>query len=254
MATVDRLLKILDLFSPERPDLSVEEASVVLKVPSSTVYRYFNSLTRSDLLATVGPGRYTLGPAILRYDRQLRRIDPLVRSARREMDRMAKIVAKKGVIFLCRLLGDQVMCVSQAASGDPPYVSSFERGRPMPLHAGSASRVILANLPSSKIKALYRKSPEAFQRTIGASWDEVREGLRLVRSQGSFTTVGEVDPGVRGISVPIFLGDKVVGSLSIAGPRRGLNDSTLPRLVDQLKKSRHSIESELHHLASSANP
>jgi len=248
LATADRLLAVLDLFTLDRPDWSVEEASEVLRAPASTVYRYFSNLSSSGLVAASGGGRYILGPSIIRYDRQLRLTDPLVRSARSEMERLALSVEGKGVVFLCRLYGDQVMCVSQAAVGELPFTISYERGRLMPLFAGSASRVILANLSPAKVQALHRRFPEEFQRNgYGDTLQKVREYLKTIRTNGSFVTVGEIDAGMRGISVPIVASGKVLGSLTIAGPRPGFTQAQIERAVDGLKEAAKRTLSELHH-------
>ena len=47
----------------------------------STAYRYFKSLVEAGLIAAHTPSRYMLGPAIIRYDRQMRLLDPLIASA-----------------------------------------------------------------------------------------------------------------------------------------------------------------------------
>lgn len=247
MATTDRFLALLQLFTVERPTWSVEEAAEAIKTPTSTTYRYFRSLTRSGLLATFGDGRYLLGPAIIRYDRQLRLTDPLVLAARHQMDLIAESVGDQGVVFLCRLFDDQVMCVSQASVGDHPFAISYERGRPMPLVAGSASRVILAYLPERKIKSLYRQHSQQFKRyKIGASWAEVREQLNSVREKGGFTTVGEIDPGMRGISVPVLLAESVIGSLTVAGPRQGFSNSEIREVLEKLAQAAAKIAQELY--------
>ncbi|WP_162256378.1 IclR family transcriptional regulator [Sphingomonas sp. Root710] len=248
MSTADRLLTMLDLFTLDRPDWSVDEAAEAVGMPTSTVYRYFNSLSRSGLVATVGGGRYILGPSIIRYDRQLRLTDPLVRSARGEMDRLAATVEGKGVVFLCRLFGDQVMCVSRASVGNTPFTISYERGRLMPLFAGSASRVILANLPTAKINALYRKYAEKFeQHGLGNTLPAVRETLKVVRNDNCFVTVGEVDPGMRGISVPVMASGKILGSLTVAGPRQGFTQPQIARVLEQLHEAAQRTVEELHH-------
>jgi DNA-binding IclR family transcriptional regulator len=248
LATADRLLAILDLFTLDRPDWSVEQAAKVLKAPPSTLYRYINSLTKSGLLAPLGGGRYILGPSIIRYDRQLRLTDPLVRASRSELDRLARSVAGKGVVFLCRLFGDQVMCVSQAFIGDLPFNISYERGRLMPLFAGSASRVILANLSDTRIKALFKRYADDFRRlNLGATPLEVRATLKKVKSEGCYVTVGEVDPGMRGMSVPIFWDRKIIGSLTIAGPRQGFSPGQTARSLEGLREAARDISTELLH-------
>lgn len=249
MPTADRLLEILDLFTLDRPDWSVDEAAETCGVPASTIYRYFSSLSRSGLIAPLGGGRYILGPSIIRYDRQLRLTDPLIRAARAEMNRVAEVVAGRGVVFLSRLLGDQIMCVSQVSQGDTPFTISYERGRLMPLFAGSASRVILANLPPAKIAALYRTHSATFeQRGFGDTLQQIRETLKAIRGDGHFVTVGEVDPGMRGISVPLLLGGKILGSLSVAGPRQGFNNAQIAQTIAGLKEAGSRTVEELHHI------
>lgn len=226
----------------------MEEAAEVLKAPTSTLYRYINSLTKSGLLAATGGGRYILGPAIIRYDRQLRLTDPLVRASRGELDRLARAVAGRGVVFLCRVFGDQVMCISQAFVGDLPFTISYERGRLMPLFAGSASRVILANLPAARVQALFRRYPNEFRKVnLGATLQEVRAVLKRVKADGYYLAIGEVDPGMRGISVPIMSGSKIIGSLSIAGPRQGFSQSQVAQCLDGLREAAKNISSELHY-------
>jgi len=247
VTTADRLLEVLNLFTRERPDWSVEEAAKAIKTPTSTTYRYFKSLTKSGLLGTFGGGRYLLGPSIIRYDRQLRLTDPLVLAARYQMERIAESVAGRGVVFICRLFDDQVMCVSQASVGNLPFAIGYERGRPMPLFAGSASRVILAHLPDRKIRSLHRRHSREFSRNnIGTNWTEVREQLKTVREQGGFTIVGEVDPGMRGISVPIRCNGAIVGSLNVAGPRQGFTNPAIARLLEELRQSATKISEELY--------
>jgi DNA-binding IclR family transcriptional regulator len=146
------------------------------------------------------------------------------------------------------------MCVSQASSGAVPFTISYERGRLMPLFAGSASRVILANLPAAKIQAFYRQHADKFQQLgLGDTLQEVRDGLKTIRSDGCFVTAGEVDPGMRGISVPIMSGGKVLGSLTIAGPRQGFNPAQIARALDLLREAARQTEAELHHWMSHHN-
>jgi DNA-binding IclR family transcriptional regulator len=157
-------------------------------------------------------------------------------------------VAGKGVVFLCRLFGDQVMCISQACVGDLPFTISYDRGRLMPLFAGSASRVILANLPAARIQALFKRYPNEFRKVnLGATLHEVRAVLKKVKAEGQYATVGEVDPGMRGMSVPIFWGTKILGSLTIAGPRQGFSQSQVTQSLTALREAATNIAGELHY-------
>lgn len=247
MSTSDRLLAVLDLFTLRRPDWSVEEAAAELGVPVSTVYRYFGKLSRTGLLAGLTGARYGLGPTIIRYDRQLRLTDPLVLAATGELDRLARLVPGRSVAFLCRLFGEQVMCVAQAAVDDPPFAIGYERGRPMPLFAGSASRVILANLPTRQVRDLHRRAPEGFGRAgLGGDWATVRVALRGQRDSTGCITSGEVDVGMRGVSAPVLAaGAGVIGSVTLAGPMAALPRPTAERVLGEVVRAARAIEREL---------
>jgi len=253
VSTADRLLSVLDLFDLEHPDWSVEEAAGALGLATSTAYRYFASLTARGLLAPFGNARYVLGPTVIRYDRQLRLTDPLISAADADLQRLARLEPGRTVAFLCRLLGGQVMCVQQASVGDPSFAVGYERGRLMPLFAGSASKIILAHLPPRQLRALYGRQPSAFATAkLGASWDEVRSRLRDIREAGYVVSTAEVDPGMRGVSVPLVDPvNSVVASVNVAGPQKVLDANTVERLVRGLRKATASIGEELALLASS---
>lgn len=250
MATSERMLAVLDLFTVQFPDWSVDDAMVRLSLTKSTAYRYFNSLANAGLLVQFATGRYILGPAIIRYDWQLRHTDPLILASLPEMDRLAALENGKAVAVVCRLLGDEVICVHQASVGAPPFGVSYERGRPMPLFAGSASKIILANLTARRLRSLYNKRSAEFAKGgLGETWAETLGELRKIRSKGYCVGTGEVDPGVRGVSVPIAgPGGVVLGSLTIAGPRKHLSNATVERLSEHLRASATAIESNVHRL------
>jgi DNA-binding IclR family transcriptional regulator len=241
------LLSVLDLFDIEQPDWSVEQAAKALTLATSTTYRYFAALTARGMLTTLRGGRYVLGPKIIQYDRLLRLTDPLIFAAQTELDCIAQIRPGQTVVFLCRLLAKDVMCVAEASAGAPTFAVGYERGRPMPLYRGSASKVILAMLPSRQLKSLYRRDKESFHEAgFGDSWEQVLATLRGIRSQRFFISTGEIDQGMRGISVPISVaGTSIVASLNVAGPASGLTPPIVSELLNALQGARSRITEAL---------
>jgi DNA-binding IclR family transcriptional regulator len=225
MSTANRLLNVLALFTMERPDWTVEEAAGELGLTLSTAYRYFKSLVEAGLVTADTPGRYTLGPAIIQYDRQLRLRDPLIASAAPIMRRLAITMGTDASVVLCRLYRTQVLCV-HLESVDLPDIArdylrvSYGRGQPMPLHRGAPSKAILAHMNFRMVKPIYDKDPEAMAAVgLGANWTEVKRNLRKLRSAGAIVTQGELEGGRQGIAYPIHSAqDLVIGSLSIVLP------------------------------------
>src|SRR5262245_503951 len=113
MTTADKLLQALGLFTLERPEWTVEAAARELDLTLSTAYRYFKSLSDAGFISAGSAGRYTLGPAIIQYDRQMRLLDPLIITATPVMQRIASVIRSQSVVLLCRLYKTQVMCVHQ---------------------------------------------------------------------------------------------------------------------------------------------
>jgi len=255
MTTSDRVLSVLGLFTLEHPEWTVEDAASELNLAISTAYRYFRSLTSAGLLVALATGRYVLGPAIIQYDRQIRLYDPLTKAAQPIMKRLTEQLPAHAVALLCRLFRSQVMCVHQESRERPDFAISYERGRPMPLFRGAASKIILAYMPLRSVKALYEEHANKFaQANLGRDWEEAKERLRALRTAGCSVTKGEIDPGMCGISVPILEGTgTVTGSLSTVIPAHQLEPDLLADVSTLLRKAAEEISWAMSVGTSSAN-
>ena len=251
MTTADKVLSVLGLFSLERPEWTVEEAAAELRLPVSTAYRYFRSLSGAGLIVGFTLGRYVLGPAVTQFDRQMRLHDPLITKAQPVMKRLARVAPDHGVVLLCRLYRDQVMCVHQESIEHPDFAISYERGRPMPLIRGAASKSILANLPSRTVKALHaRYATEMRQVGLGSDWAAVKARLRELREAEAIITHQELDVGMAGISVAVFgPGGDVIGSISFVMPARVLTQKVAAIAGTHLQEASSEIHSGLCVLA-----
>lgn len=251
MSTSDKLLSVLGLFTADTPEWTVEAAAKHLNLAVSTAYRYFRSLGDVGLIVAFAAGRYVLGPAIIHLDRQTRLLDPLIKTARPVMERLVLQVGAPGVLLLCRLYRNQVMCVHQERSGSPECAVSYERGRLMPLHRGAASKAILAHLPARSVRTLHRDHAREMEATLlGRTWDEVKQHMRQLRTAGVCVTHAELDPGVTGIAVPLFNPDgSVVGSLGFVLPDAGGALQTVAGLTSLLRSAGGEISARLETLA-----
>jgi len=204
VSTSDKLLAVFGLFTLEEPEWTVEAAAERLGLAMSTTYRFFKSLTHAGLISTVSPGRYVLGPAIVQLDRQTRLLDPLIRVAQPIMQGVVGELRLPGVLLLCRLFRKQVMCIHQEFVERPASTVSYERGRPMPLYRGAASKIILANLPARFVRAFYDAN-QADMAAVGFApdWDAAKAALRRLRNARVCVTAGELDAGMTGIGVPL---------------------------------------------------
>ena len=219
MASADRILEILGLFTPARPAWSASDAATALKLSRASAYRYFAQLEDAGFIEPGAGHRYALGPRIVELDRQIRLADPLVQASVDEMQTLARETG--GIALLCRLHKDRVLCIHQERGARAPRFVSYERGRAMPLHRGATSKVILAFLPPQ---------PKA---------------LEQIRRERLCIAYGEVDPDACGIAVPLEERSRVVGSLSVVLPASLAKGRLLKSTARLLRAAGQRIEGEL---------
>jgi DNA-binding IclR family transcriptional regulator len=240
----DRLLSVLELFSDDQPAWTAEEAAQRLQTSVPTAYRYFKSLAKVGLIDPSSRAGYTLGPAIIEMDRQIRLRDPLLSVGRRVMEDLIRYSPEGSAILLCRVFQDRVICIHQVVGPGPQVQVSYERGRPMPLFRGATAKVVLANLPARTLRRLFEEHTKEIKAAgLGQNLEEFKKTLGAIRRTGVCVTRGEVDPGRAGIAAPIFSTDgSVLGSLSSVLPAYRADETLVGRIVPLTTAGAREIE------------
>ncbi|MCA2011192.1 IclR family transcriptional regulator [Pararhodobacter sp. CCB-MM2] len=200
--SLEKVLAILDLFSEDRLEWTPEQLMQELGYTRPTLYRYLKVLKDAGLLASLHGSGFTLGPRVVEMDYLLRQSDPLILCGQSQIEKLAGMIPCTAL--LVRWYGERILCVAAECSTPNP-LSSYHRGRPMPITRGAIARSIIASLPKRQLVpfiATHRAELQAVG--LGATEDEILERLRQVRKQGYTVAYGEVTPGVVGIAAPIL--------------------------------------------------
>lgn len=200
MAGLQRFIQILRLFDENNSEWTIPEMATELAVPASTVYRTVRELVRNGMLVPSTEAHYRLGPAIIEFDRRLRITDPLIREGVPMLQDLVASIKLPCIALLAQIYGDQVICVADIVAPNSEIVTSYERGRPMPLFRGATSKAILAQLPRKRLKKL--STTAALQYPVPPI-SEINAELAVIRKRGFTVTRGEVDEGLVGLSVPV---------------------------------------------------
>lgn len=233
----DKTLSIMDLFTPERPEWTIEDMTAELGLSHSTVYRYVRSLVAVGLVFSVRPGRYLLGPGIIHYDRQFRLADPLIQAAQPILRALAGRLEPPGMLFISRVYREHIMSMLEQRLGVVEFVSNYDRGRFMPLYRGAPPLVILAHLPIRNLKRGFLIAHSGNQ----DAWRQFRRQLLVTRRQGYAVDIGAADAHALYVSVPLFQVDGgVAGSLSLGVPR----ERGTPR-VESIVATLHSAAQQI---------
>ena len=239
-----RLLGVLDLFTPAAPAWSTDALIRSLVMSRSNGYRYIKALSDVGLIAPVSDGHYVLGPRIVELDRQIRQCDPLYNAAGPAMKRL--VSASHHSALLCALFSGAVLCVREALTPDsPPTI--FTRGQKRLLFQGAASKIILPYLRPYQLRSLYTKHAQRIATSgLGSDWTSFRENLAKMKRAGVVITVGEFNPGVIGISAPIFnRSGQILGSIGVAGAESKFNRAELDRISALVKKAAEEVNERI---------
>lgn len=212
--SLERILAVLEVFSEERLEWTPEELMETLGYSRPTLYRYLKTLREAGLLVSTPNAGFTLGPRVVEMDYLLRKSDPFTL---RGVSYIETLTAHYDcTALLARWYGSKILCVDSRSSVQEP-VTSYPRGRPMPLARGAVGRSVLAFLPRRHQLPTVRKLlPELAAVGLGDTEEQVLESLKRVRKVGVAVAFGEVTPGVVGIAAPVFdARESPLGSLGV---------------------------------------
>jgi len=235
----ERVLAVLDLFTEARPQWSPEELMKELGYTRPTLYRYLKSLKDSGFMMPTRGGRYALGPRVVEMDYLSRRSDPLIATAMPHLERLS--AAHPCTALAVRWYGDKTLCVASIASSVNP-VSSYPRGRPMPMGRGAIARSIMAFLPKQRVIPLVaRYAADLRSVGVGDTPEDILAALKRVRRAGVAVAFGEVTPGAVGIAAPILDAGYPIASLCITIAGQHANGKLIDRISSEVREAAWQI-------------
>jgi len=215
--TVNRLVRILDCFSPEHPTWSLAELSEHLGLSKSTLHRFLVSLDHHGILRRGEDKRWRLGYRLSIWGSLAAESTGIQHLAWPVMHELAIATGEMSILTVYQK--HQVICIERIETGHSVRLA-MEVGTRRPPHAGASSKILMAYLPPQEIQAIIQEQglPRLCVNTITDPAELLAE-LARIREQGYATSVEETDPGAWGVATPIFdRNGNVAASIGIAGP------------------------------------
>ena len=225
--TIDRLVNILDCFSPEQRVWSLAELSTHLGLPKSTLHRFLVSLESHGILRRdPGDRRWRLGYRLVVWGKLAAESTGLSHVALPAMRELSIATGETTILTIYQ--GGEVICIEKVETSHPVRLA-FDVGNRRPPHAGASSKVLMAYLPEEEIQAIVRDRglPRLCTNTI-TDPQQLAAELARIRELGYAGSREETDVGAWGVATPIrdWEGD-IVAAVGIAGPiSRFTEDST----------------------------
>lgn len=199
---IDRAMEIMDALA-QGGALSIRDLAKTCDLARSTVYRTLNTLCAHRMVERVDDGNYVLGPRLLKLARAVPRGLDLTTIARPILDRLATDLGTSAKISI--LDGREALVIA-TAEAPGAYSITTQVGRRFPLHAGAASKLLLAFMPETARNGVLSARLDTYTaRTIVDRAVLAKEFVRI-RSLGYATDDGEYAEGVRAVAAPVLDG------------------------------------------------
>jgi DNA-binding IclR family transcriptional regulator len=210
---IEKTLAILDLFSVEKPALSIKEISEKLLFNTATIHRILSTLVQYGYLVQTANREYCIGTkavylsAIYTQSNYLDQIRPVV-------NKLRDITSETSSFFIEE--EDSRICLYRAHSYDE-IRHNIEQGTRLKLNRGASGRVILA---------------------YGKRKNDKYGLFKDIRNQGYYLSINEHNPSLFSIAVPVIAkSGKFVGALVVSGPISRFNQQKEVELLAVLQQS-----------------
>ncbi|TAM61902.1 IclR family transcriptional regulator [bacterium] len=191
--TVARAAALLDLYTPERREVSVGEAAAALGLAKSTAHRLLATLRDSGYLRQdQRSGRYALGAKVLMLARAYNEDQHVPRLARPIMERLRNEVNETVALYVRE--GDARYCIEHLdSSHDMRLVVRV--GQRMPLDRGAAGRILSMTPAQARSTGALISRAERVPNACGIAAAIFDAGFHLVAALGVSGPLDRIDKG-----------------------------------------------------------
>jgi DNA-binding IclR family transcriptional regulator len=158
---------------------------------------------------------------------------------------LEQLLAEVGeTVNLSVAAADTVVCISQL---DGPHLVTVNwLGRPLPLHASSNGKCLLASLTDSELEQFLRRPLPRFTPHTVIDPQHLRAQLEEVRRQGYGVACGEYEEGFNGVSAAVTgPGGRPVAFVSVSGPAYRVTTERLEELGPRVVEAARSMSRAL---------
>lgn len=194
-----KVTEILNCFSVEEPEPTLQELTRLTGLPSSTCQRLVQNMVREGFLDRHGD-KYRIGIGLVRWATPgtlgldlVRLVMPVLEDLRKETGESACLYVRDGAF----------RTVVAVAETRHVVMRPFMVGQVMPIHAGAPGKIFLAYDPEAREAIVDSPLPQ-FTAFTPSSLEVLDAQSREARAKGYFAAFGERHEDVGSISAPVF--------------------------------------------------
>ncbi|MCW2681277.1 MAG: Transcriptional regulator, IclR [Frankiales bacterium] len=231
IAAIGKAVRLLDVFSNKRPELTVAELVELTGFARSTVYRLVGTLEEVGWLFRTEAGAYRPTLRLFRLGNIAANATDIRHVARPFLAAMSKELGDSSYLFVRD--GQRAVCLERLEGPYPIKVTLVEVGGSLPLTVGAAPRTLLAYDDDSAGGS-------------GVNGSNLPPDLERVREQGYEINLEDVTIGFCSVGAPVLNRDGgAVAAVSLGGIRERFSPERLPTLVEAVVRTAQQISGAL---------
>ncbi|MCL6563409.1 MAG: IclR family transcriptional regulator [Firmicutes bacterium] len=242
--SVERAIQVLNCFSVQRPEMTIDQIVEATGLAKATVYRIlytleYHGLIRYDPATSV----YRPGYQLLNYGGILLSTLTIRTEADEELNQLQ--LATRQTVLMGIAEGRSLVYIDSRETSEGLKYSSYI-GRLRPLHYGVLGRVLLAYQPPEVVDAILAEPIAPTTEDSVVDPEAIRAQLAEVRRQGYLVEVGQTIVGATGVGAPVFNAfDQCIAAVGVVGPSAALSAEGLPEVVRQVKATAEAISRKM---------
>ena len=213
---IDRMMDVLEQLERRPNGATIRELTALLSLPRTTIYRIVNTLQGHDMVRRDDTGAYHLGRRLLSLASHVVAGVSEVDLAALAQPFLDKLSAEIGEGSKLSVIDQDGILVLAAAQGRRQYALTVAPGQRMPIHAGAASKLLLAHLPPEEMAAWLAKPLIAYTPKSLTDPKRLMTELTRIKRLGWAQDRGENAPSIQAFAAPVRdRTGRVVAALSI---------------------------------------
>lgn len=219
-----RMLRLLEAAA----DFGIEGVGLIdlcdaTEIDKSTALRFLETARELGWL-TRDPNtrRYALGPKVLSVAARSSS-DAGRQEVQVQLERLRDLSSETASFHMRR---DDVRVAVAGAESLHDFRRSYRAGEICSLTEGAASKAILAHVDTDERIVIVNRA--------GAEISAMSAQLEAVRTHGYLATDGDRTQGVGAVASPVFVGDRVIGSVALSGPSSRFDESVRSAIATEV--------------------
>jgi len=244
--SVERAIDILRIlsFSSASHGMRFQDLQTQTNLPKATLHRLIATLIMQGMVERVTDSNlYYLGLEFLGFgERSSNRLD-------------LRTIVRPHLVGIAKITGDTAHLVIRSGI-DAVYIDREEGNFPVraltasigtrrPLGIGSASLALLAALPDSEIKEIFRRNRTRLSAYPNFDVTALRKMIQHTRMRGSAINEGRILKGMYGIGMPIMMAGKPIAAISVSANAKRMAIERQLQIVSVLRTAARQIASDL---------